>query len=314
MFKKIFSRIKKYDTIVIARHIGVDPDAMASQIALKESISLTFPKKKIYAIGNGSAKFNYLGKLDKIEEFDKALLIVLDTPDKKRIDANGINNYKEIIKIDHHPFIEKFANIEYIDNEVSSTCEIIIEMINKTPLKSNKHIAELLFMGLVSDSNRFLFSNTTSKTFLTVSKLMNKYDLNLTDLYANVYLRPLAEVRLQGYIEQNMTVTPNGLAYIKLTSDILNKFGVDTSSAGNLVNNFNFIEEVIVWLTISDDAKNNIVKVNIRSRGPVINHIAEKYNGGGHEMASGARLTSFEEAESLIEDLDIVCEKYIKEI
>lgn len=314
MFKKIFSRIKKYDTIVIARHIGVDPDAMASQIALKESISLTFPKKKIYAIGNGSAKFNYLGKLDKIDEFNKALLIVLDTPDKKRIDANGINNYKEIIKIDHHPFIEKYANIEYIDNEISSTCEIIIEMINKTRLKSNKHIAELLFMGLVSDSNRFLFSNTTSKTFLTVSKLMNKYDLNLTDLYANVYLRPLAEVRLQGYIEQNMTVTPNGLAYIKLTSDILNKFGVDTSSAGNLVNNFNFIEEVIVWLTISDDAKNNIVKVNIRSRGPVINHIAEKYNGGGHEMASGARLTSFEEAESLIEDLDIVCEKYIKEI
>lgn len=314
MFKKIVKRIKKYDTIVIARHIGVDPDAMASQIALRESIKLTFPNKKVYAIGNGSTKFNYLGKLDKIEDFEESLLIVLDTPDKRRIDATNIESYKEIIKIDHHPYIETFANIEYIDTEISSTCEIIINMINKTKLKINKHIAELLFMGLVSDSNRFLFSNTTSKTFLTVAKLMEKYTFDLTKLYANVYLRPLTEVRLQGYIEQNMTVTENGLAYIKLNNDILDKFGVDTSSAGNLVNNFNFIEEVIVWATISDDIKNNIVRVNIRSRGPIINHVAEKYNGGGHEMASGARLPSFEEAEALIEDLDIVCKKYMKEI
>jgi phosphoesterase RecJ-like protein len=313
MFKKIVKKIKKYNTIVIARHIGVDPDAMASQIALKESIKLTFPKKNVYAIGMGSTKFNYLGKLDKVEDIKDALLIVLDTPDKRRIDAANIDLYTEIIKIDHHPYIETFANIEYIDAAKSSTCEIIIDMIKKTKLKENKHIAELLFMGLVSDSNRFLFNNTTSKTFFTVSQLMKKYDFNLAELYANVYLRPLSEVRLQGYIEQHIIVTENGLGYIKLTNELLEKFDVDSSSAGNLVNNFNFIEEVIVWATISEDIKNEVIRINIRSRGPIINHIAEKYHGGGHEMASGARLQSFEETESLIEDLDIVCKKYKKE-
>ena len=55
MFKKIYKAIKKYDTIVIARHVGVDPDAMASQLSLKESILLTFPKKRVLAVGNGGA-------------------------------------------------------------------------------------------------------------------------------------------------------------------------------------------------------------------------------------------------------------------
>ena len=70
MFKAIYKAIKNYDTIVIARHVGVDPDAMASQIGLRDSILLTFPEKKVLAVGNGSNKFNYLGKLDKLEDID----------------------------------------------------------------------------------------------------------------------------------------------------------------------------------------------------------------------------------------------------
>ena len=122
MFKKIFKEIKKYNTIVIARHIGVDPDALASQLALKESIKLTFPKKNVYAVGNGSSKFSYMGKLDKQEDFNNFLLIVLDTPDKKRIDYHNYKNAKQIIKIDHHPFIEDFNGLEYIDDKDISTC------------------------------------------------------------------------------------------------------------------------------------------------------------------------------------------------
>ena len=67
MYKQIYKYIKKYDNIVIARHIGVDPDAMASQVALRDSIKLTFPEKKVLAVGNGSSKFSYIGKLDKLE-------------------------------------------------------------------------------------------------------------------------------------------------------------------------------------------------------------------------------------------------------
>ena len=312
MYKKIYRIIKQYDNIVIARHIGVDPDAMASQIALKESIQLTFPNKKVYAIGNGSVKFNYLGKLDKLETLENALLIVLDTPDKRRVDAPDLSIYQDSIKIDHHPFVEKFCNLEYIEDTASSTCEIIMDLIEHTKLKVNQSIVEKLFMGLVSDSNRFLFSSCTAKTFQLVADYLKEFSLDLEKLYQNLYMRPMKEVRLQGYISENMTITDNGVGYIKINNDIINKFKVDSASAGNMINNFNFIEEMLVWTTITEDTKNNIIRVNIRSRGPEINFIAEKYNGGGHKYASGARVSTIEEAMALIDDLDQASENYIK--
>ena len=77
-----------------------------------------------------------------------------------------------------------------------------------------------------------------------------------------------------------------------------------------MVNNFNNIDEVLVWATISEDVKNNQYKFNIRSRGPVVNHVAERYNGGGHAMASGARVKTLEDVNELINDLDNICKEY----
>ena len=67
MYREVVNKIKEYDTIVIARHIGVDPDALCSQLALRDSIKLTYPNKKVIAIGTGSSRFTHLGKLDKLE-------------------------------------------------------------------------------------------------------------------------------------------------------------------------------------------------------------------------------------------------------
>ena len=110
-----------------------------------------------------------------------------------------------------------------------------------------------------------------------------------------------------------MTLTENGFAYVIISNDTLFKYGVDSSSAGNMVNNYNNIDEVIVWATVSEDAKNNQYKFNIRSRGPIINQVAEKYNGGGHKLASGARVNTLEEVQSLLNDLDDVCKNYNRE-
>lgn len=310
MYSTISEEIKKYDKIVIARHIGVDPDALASQVALREAIKLTFPNKHVYAVGNSSSKFNFFPKLDKMPSDLDGLLIIVDTPDKKRVDIPDMSNFSKIIKIDHHPWIETFCDIEYIDDKASSASEIILDFINNTELLMSEEVAEILFMGIVSDTNRFLFS-TTSKTFLLVSNLLKDFSLDVPKLYENIFLRPLKEIRLQGYIEQHMNVTENGLAHIMITNQIINELGVDSGSAGNLVNNLNNISEVLVWVMISEDIKNGIYKFNIRSRGPIVNTIAERYNGGGHKFAAGARVTNKEDVDKLLKDLDEICLDYI---
>lgn len=311
MYKKIYNVIKKYDNIVIARHVGPDPDALGSSIGLKEIIKETFPSKNAYVVGNPSSKFKYLGSLDKLpDNLNKALLIVTDTPDLDRVDGININDYDYKIKIDHHPFVEKFCDLELIDDRASSASQLIMELVNNTKLKMNKSAAEKLFMGLISDTDRFLFSYTTPKTFRLVAKLIEDTNIDFTKLYKNLYMRSLKEIKFKGYIQDNMVVTDNGFAYIKINEDILNKYNVDSATAGNMVNDFNFINEVKAWGLFSVDKVQNNIRGSIRSRGPIINEVVSNYNGGGHKFACGVRLKDFEETDKLINELDNVCKNY----
>ena len=113
-----------------------------------------------------------------------------------------------------------------------------------------------------------------------------------------------------GYIASSLKVDKYGFAYIEIEEDVINSFGADISSASNMINDFNNINEVLVWVFVSHDAKNNMYRVNIRSRGPVINEIASKYNGGGHKFASGVRTESHEVIENLLNDLKNLCKEY----
>lgn len=310
MFEEIYKKIVEYDTIVIARHVGVDPDALCSQLALRDSIRLTFPEKKVLAIGTGTAKFSQIGKLDKLENVSNALLIVTDTPDKKRVDSVDFSQFSYSIKIDHHPFVEKYCDLECIYDTASSACEVLMDFLLNVPLKCNGDIASTLYMGLVTDSNRFLFNSCSSKTFELIARMLEKYPFDLSVAYEKIYLRPMNEVRLEGYIAMNMNVTENGLGYVQITDEVINEYGVDSASAGNMINNFNYIKEVICWVTMTEDLKNNQIRLSIRSRGPEINKLAEKYGGGGHKMASGIKLKNFDEAMVVVRDLDNLLKEY----
>jgi len=313
--KKIYKAIKKYDSIIIARHVGADPDALGSQIALKESILATFPNKKVYVIGCPASKFKYIGEMDKIDEeiISKSLLIVTDTPDKKRVDGIDSSKCLYSIKIDHHPFVEKYCDIEWIDDKSCSASQLVCELILNTKLVLNESVASKLFVGIVADTNRFLFSYTSSKTFKLISKLMEYTKFDFTKVYDDLYLRPLKEIKFQGFIANNMVVTENGFGYLKITEEILEQFDVDAATAGNMVNNFNYIDEVLVWAMFSIDKNNgNTIRGSIRSRGPIINEVAASFGGGGHIYASGVRLKDFDEVDNIVLALDETCKNYQK--
>ena len=145
LFKQIFKQIKKYNNIVIVRHTGPDPDALGAQLALRDILRDKFRRKNIYALGNPASRFKHLGTLDKLEDnMSNTMLIVLDTPDIKRIDGVNLKDYDYIIKIDHHPFVEAYADIELIDDTASSTCQILLEMF----LSLNIHIKKGFLMNI----------------------------------------------------------------------------------------------------------------------------------------------------------------------
>ena len=315
VYKKIYKEIKKHKKIVLARHIGPDPDALGSTLGLKEIILNTFPKKEVYAVGTPAAKHKYIGDLDTFEDsmYEDSLLIVLDTPDIKRVDGLDPTKFKHKIKIDHHPIVDKYCDIEFVDDTASSACELVIELVYNTSLKLNKEGAEKLYIGLVSDTNRFLYSYTTDKTFNLVSKLIKDTNIDITKLYNNMYLMPISEKKLQSYAILNMTITNNKLGYLILNQEKLDELGTDAATMTNIVNYLNYIDEMITWVIYAYDKNTEKVRASIRSRGPVINTVASRYNGGGHVFASGARLNTFDEVSVMIKELDKACEEYLNE-
>ena len=311
-FKQIYKLIKKYNKIIIARHVGADPDALGSTLGLKEVILNTFPNKKVCVVGAPAAKHKYIGLLDKFTEdmYDNSLLIVLDTPNISRIDGVDVTRFNCKIKIDHHPFIEKYADIELIDDTASSASQLVVELVYNTKLKINKSAAEKLFIGIVGDTNRFMYYYTTPKTFDLVAYLVRETNLDFTNLYENMYLRALHDLRFQSYIINNLTLTKDGFGYIKLEQDILDEYGIDASTATNVVNTLTYVQDMYSWAIFAYDKTNDNVRGSIRSRGPIINDVASKYNGGGHIFASGVRVKDFETVDSLIKDLNVVCKEY----
>lgn len=312
IINQIFKKIKKYNCIVIARHVSPDPDAIASQNALRDSIKATFPNKKVASVGLGVAKFKDYGHLDKIsyDEYKDSLLIVLDVPNMHRIDGIDGLKYKEIIRIDHHPSEDINAVIDWCDITCSSTCQMVSELVMDTKLVLNKGIASNLFLGMVSDSDRFLLKNTTAHTFEVAARLVRESDLDFPPLYDKLYIRPFGEIKFQAYIINNLNVS-DGFAYIKINEDTLKEYNVDAATVTNMINDFNFVADYVVWVFVVNDKRNDQIKISIRSRGPIVNKIANKYNGGGHNLAAGCRLKTDEEVDKLLEELKNAAKEYI---
>src|SRR5690625_6730317 len=309
--KKIIQMIKAYDTIIIHRHVRPDPDALGSQAGLKEIIKETYPHKRVYAVGEEDPAFTFLTRMDEIADkvYDNALVIVCDTANTERISDDRYHLGDKLIKIDHHPNVDVYGDIFLVDTEASSTSEIIYELYNQSGLQMSDEAAKLLYAGIVGDTGRFLFPSTTNKTCLYAEELVT-YPFDRTALYNGLYRIKDNIARLRGYILQTYKLNPHGSCSVKLTQEILDEYGVTSLETGQLISVLGDVEDILAPTFFIEEGE--IIRVRLRSKGPVINEIAEKYNGGGHPLASGATVYSWEEAELLMKDIEEACREYRK--
>ncbi|WP_226036432.1 DHH family phosphoesterase [Aquibacillus saliphilus] len=309
---QVISKIVEYDTIIIHRHVRPDPDAYGSQVGLKEIIKHSFPSKHVSVVGDEDPSLSYLASMDKIEDsqYENALVIVCDTANQERISDQRYLLGKEIIKIDHHPNLDAFGDLLWVDTTASSTSELIYELCiegKEAGIYCNTRAASLLYSGIVGDTGRFLFPSTTEKTFYIASELVT-YGFDRTMLHENMYNTKQHVARFKGYLLENFEVSESGVSSIKITKNILEKFNMTAIETSQLVGLLGDIEGIYAWAFFVEEE--NIIRVRLRSKGPIINEIAAKYNGGGHPLASGATITDWDEMELVIEDLEKACTQY----
>ena len=312
--KTLRQKIEEFDTIVIFRHQSPDFDAFGSQLGLKTWIKDNYPEKKVYAVGHNHVCFTntLYPEMDVISDEELSsvefLAIICDTGDTQRIDYSRYELAKYRIKFDHHPPRELYGDSNFIIDELSSCAELMTDVLTHSTFKDkvmNKKAATYLFSGIVGDSGRFQFPSTTVSTFKAAAKLLQTGIDMQKDIYQPMYTKSVKDLEVTKYLLNNYKLSEHGtVSYYFMDDEHQKLFDINVDRGKENLGFFANFKEIKIWVSFTEDVENNNWRVSIRSRDIKVNDVAEKYHGGGHNNACGARVVSIEEALNLIEDLD----------
>lgn len=313
MYKKLLDKINEYSTITIFRHIRPDGDCMFSALALYHFLKDNFKDKKVKLLGY--EKYDLVSRNDIATEkfISNSLSIILDSASKERIDDERALNSKYIIKIDHHPAFDNYGNMNIVHPEASSTCQILTEILfskdfNKFNISDK--VCEFLYSGIITDTLNFRTSNTTAKTHKAAELLMNKSNINASDVYDYINNKSYDYFKRINKIRDSLIVDKE-FGYIKLNKKQLNEFKMDPIDAKNNIDEIGNISDLNVWAFAVE--VNSKWDVSIRSKhGYIINEVARKYKGGGHANACGVKQLTTSELNKMFNELMQISTKHKK--
>lgn len=308
----ILKKIKEFDTIIIHGHYRPDGDCIGSQYGLMHIIKATYPSKNVIITGETSDFVSFVGAPTLLEDeslFENALSICVDCATSERLSDTRYNKAKYSIKIDHHIDVEKYGDYQYVDTTAPACAQIITEFYLKfkDELIMNKEAATALYVGISTDTGRFKFDSVNSRTFMAAAALVD-FGVDLGYIDNQLSVETLQTLKLKGYCLSNFKMTENGFAYIIMKRDTINEFGVSDEDAAAQVSTISTIEGCPVWAIFMEYPTE--IRIRLRSRGPVVNLLAEEYGGGGHAKASGARLNDWTQLDGFVKNADTLVKKY----
>lgn len=291
--------IEEYDQIVLYRHVNPDLDAFGSQLGMCWTLKSIFPQKNIVLYGNMDSDLMHLYPNFEMGEIinGKTLGIVLDTANRERIDGDT-SLCDKVLKIDHHIVVDTYGDINIEVESASSCSEIVTLLFKEACVEIPIDAANALYLGIVGDSNRFMYSSTSSKTFEAASYLLDA-GINIEQLYQKLYMRKKSDLEVTKFI-YNHYQEDSGVAWYYLSTEDLIQLDISREQGSNYVNTLANIEEFKVWIAVTQNDVDHNYRVSIRSRGIAVNEIANEFHGGGHMYASGATLSSLDELEVLV--------------
>jgi phosphoesterase RecJ-like protein len=296
--RKILDFLQQADNFLLSAHLNADGDAIASVIAFNLLLNAIGKKSRMILHDQSfDSRFSYLKNFNKIESYNSRIqgnfeaAVILDVPGLNRLGdvLNLLPDPSKIVKIDHHPSEDDFAFLTMVDEHASSTTQLIYEIIDQSQIRIDRPMAQAIYTGIVYDTGRFSFSNTTARDMYICGKMI---DLGVDPAYINnciFFENSFQALRIIGEGLANMESHLDGdvnviyLSYREMNNghqgEIEELANYSVAIRGGQVGLF--IREI----------QPGFHKVSFRSKGKVdVNQVAKKFSGGGHTRAAGCRI------------------------
>ena len=300
-FQQIWKAILEGQNFFVAGHLNPDGDSLGCTLtvcSLLERLGKTAYAYASPAIGTdllflpGLEKI-HLSELPQKPQFDTVIL--LECSDRKRGGdlEKVLTNAKTLINIDHHLVSDAYGHINHIDSKASSTAEIIFQLFEASPdnLLPTPEEATCLYTGLVTDTGRFLHTNTTAEALRVASALV-ALGADVNKINQVIYFtKSYTELKLLGRALEKMQLRfQKKYSEIVLTLADFEPLNAVPSQTQGIVSQPTMIPGVEVSALIKEEPDK--ISVNLRSRNKIdVSAIAQKFGGGGHARAAGFKVT-----------------------
>lgn len=305
----VINKINESSKVALSFHASPDGDSVGASLALMNGLRSV--GKSVYIVSKEAVPSTYsflpaAGEIDgetKCLSDNTDLFIILDCGNVERINSeeNILNRKYTLANIDHHVSNDFYGDLNYVDAKSSSMGEIVFDILNLLNIKITEDIAKCIYTSILTDTGSFRHSNTTSKTHMVASALLEtKIDFN--EIHRLVFdNKEYCRIKLLGKAIENMYLTCNEkVSIIKITSDLFKQLGIEDNETSDIVSlglKINSVEVAVLLKEAKDGTK-----ISLRSKSFIdVRKIAENYGGGGHIRAAGAFMkTSVEESEDII--------------
>jgi len=298
-FEQIGRVLREHQKFAILSHVRPDGDALGSQLALGLSLKALGKEVRLWNEDGMLEKYSFLPRAELLtkppaepEEFD--VIVALDTAIQNRLGTAlpAVKSSKLCVNIDHHPSNPKYGDLVHIDPQAPATGQILFELITSEKLPFSREIAENLYVAISTDTGSFQYPNTTARTFEIAAELVR----------AGVEIGRVSQLTYESYPRRRVELLRDLLgtmrfdvndrvASFSLSLAAANKLGVLPEDNEGLIDHLRAIRGVIVAVFFEELADGK-VRVSMRSKNEKVNvcAICEKFGGGGHVLAAGARV------------------------
>ena len=316
VFNSLITELNKADRIAILPHISADGDSLGSSFALGMALKKMNKQVVVFLEEPIPYIFDFLpGKelsrvyLEERQDKDNVafdLVVALDTGSLDRLGkrVSVFNNARVTLNIDHHSTNSEFAQVNYVEMDVSSVGEIIYRLLKSMNIYIDKDIATCLYVSISTDTGGFRYSNTRPETHRIAAELIEN-DINVAEISQRVFETcSLEKVKLMAHAINSLQIYYNGkVAVIAITDEIIKSVGAREEDSEGLVNIGRSIQGIEVAVMLKENS-DDTVKVNLRSNNYFdVAAVANFFSGGGHKRAAGCVIkASLEEAKAMLLD------------